>query len=91
MHPVAKKIEQVKPFANLEHALINDPNKEETLIIFYFTGESYVKNGKIETDLGVGPLPIENRILGFGQGLTNITIWAVWDCSRHTKVVDAGQ
>ena len=42
VHPLSKKIDQLRPFSNLENVIINDPNQEETLIIFYFTGESYL-------------------------------------------------
>ena len=54
-------------------------------MIFYYTGESCVKAGKIEVDLGAGPFPIENKIDGFCEGLTNLTTWAIWDCARTVK------
>ena len=59
-------------------------------MIFYFNGESYVEAGKIMADLGPGPFKFENRIDAFCDGASNITIWAVWDCSRKDKQREAG-
>ena len=82
-YPVSKKTEQYRVFGQLENRIRDDEDGEETLLIFYFTGESSIKGGKIVTDLGVGPFPIEKKVDGFCQGATNLTTWAIWDCPRQ--------
>jgi len=49
-------------------AEICDNEEDQTLMLFYYNGESCMKNGKVEVDLGAGPFPIENRINGFCEG-----------------------
>ena len=84
-YPVSKKTEQYRVFGQLENRIRDDEDNEQTLMIFYFTGESSLKGGKIVTDLGVGPFPIEKRVNGFCQGATNLTTWAIWDCPRQLE------
>ena len=62
----------------------------ETLIIFFFSGESYLERGKIVTNLGFGPFHLENKIDAFCKGASHVTIWAIWDCPRQFKQVEAG-
>ena len=59
-------------------------------MVFYFNGESILEAGKIIVDLGCGPFRLENRIDAFCNGASNVTIWAVWDCSRKDKQKEAG-
>ena len=61
-----------------------------TLVVFYFNGISYVEAGKIVCDLGVGPFHLENRMDTFCKGAVNVRVWALWDCSREVKQVEAG-
>ena len=61
-----------------------------TLVVFYFNGVSYVEAGKIVTNLGVGPFHLENRMDSFCKGAANVTVWALWDCPREVKQIEAG-
>ena len=58
---------------------------EEILVTFFFNGESYLIDGKIAVELGDESFQLENRINSFCKGANNVTIWAVWDCSRQVK------
>ena len=69
---------------------MNFDDEFETLVVFYFNGEAYLDKGKIVADLGTGPFLLENRIDSFCKGASNVTIWAVWDCSSKLKQVEAG-
>ena len=51
-------------------------------MLFYFSGESFLKGGKIVVDLGAGPQPIEKNIFSLCERATNLTTWAIWDCDR---------
>ena len=51
-------------------------------MLFYFNGESFIKDGKIVVDLGAGPLPIEKNIFSLCEMATKLTTWAIWDCDQ---------
>ena len=38
----------------------------------------------------MGPYRLENRIDAFCNGASNLTIWAIWDCSRNAQQLEAG-
>ena len=80
-YPYQNKTEYHKIFSNLE-AYTGIENTDETLMLFYFSGESLVKGGKIVVDLGAGPQPIEKNIFSLCERATNLTTWAIWDCDR---------
>ena len=81
-YPIARKIDQMLPFQKLETAIMMNEG-QKTLMIFYFNGDSYLSAGKIMANLGVGPYRLENRMDAFCNGASNLTIWAIWDCSRQ--------
>ena len=88
-YPLGKKIEQFRVFTRLEGPILED-EESMTLVVFYFNGISYIEAGKIVTNLGVGPFHLENRMDAFCKGADHVTVWALWDCSREVKQLEAG-
>ena len=89
LYPVTSKKAQFSTFSRAEVDIF-DVEDEDVLVIFFFQGESYLVDGKIVAELGVGPIHLENRIDSFCKGASNVTIWAVWDCSRQIQQLEAG-
>ena len=87
-YPYQNKTEYHKVFQKLE-AYTSIENVDETLMLFYFSGESFIKGGKIVVDLGAGPQPIEKNIFSLCERATNLTTWAIWDCDREENVAEA--
>ena len=87
-YPYENKTEYHKAFSNLE-AYTNIENVDETLMLFYFNGENFIKGGKIVVDLGAGPQPIEKNIFSLCERATNLTTWAIWDCDRTYTEAEA--
>ena len=58
-------------------------------MLFYYNGESMIKDGKIAADLGGGLLPIQKNIYSLFERATNLTTWAIWDCDRIGTKVEA--
>ena len=88
LYPITAKKELYRTFSRLECKLL-DIDNQEILVIFFFNGESHLVAGKIVTDLGVGPFHLENRMDSLCKGASNITIWAIWNCSREVKQLEA--
>ena len=89
LYPFARKIGLFRTFSTTEASILMDESRE-TLIVFFFNGESYLERGKIVTNLGYGPFHLENKIEAFCKGASHVTIWAVWDCSRLFNQLEAG-
>ena len=90
LYPLSKKIENQRTFARLEADIVNTDESCQILIVFFFNGESWIESGKVVTNMGAGPIHLENKVNSFCKGAENVTIWAVWDCSRAKKQVEAG-
>ena len=82
--PVESKRVLFKTLTDLEALVYETDN--EVLLFVYFSGKSWLSSGCIETDLGIGPFPIESKILRFAEGATNLTVWAIWDCGREQQL-----
>ena len=82
--PVESKRVLFKTLTDLEAMVYETDN--EVLLFVYFSGKSWLSSGCIETDLGIGPFPVESKILRFAEGATNLTVWAIWDCGRDQQL-----
>ena len=83
------------PFTNMREFLLKietlkanmRQQSAPSLLIVYFHGDAWMQSAKLWTDMGAGPLCIEDKVKDLCDGGKNVAIWAIYDCSRKYRVI----
>lgn len=89
LYPMAEMEEVFRIVARLEERFLTD-NDSEILLVFYYSGESYLIDDKIAVDLGCGLFSLEKSHDLLCIGAPHIKRLFVWDCSRKVQQIEAG-
>ena len=84
-YPVSLKREFLKELANFEKSIIQ--LGEQSLLLVYVCGETWLQEGKIWIDMGSHSFCIEDKINKFCFGGDKTAIWSIYNCSRSVKRV----
>ena len=83
-YPVSIKREFLKEIGNFEKSIIQ--LGEQSLLLVYVCGETWMQEGKIWIDMGSHSFCIEDKINKICFGGDKTAIWSIYNCSREVKL-----